>query len=77
MVLNPFMLTVPTFAVRETSVSRTANVGTVGKNWLTGGSAWAFSFFTLLCNANKFMYSVYVTDIKEYVVVQTNIYIYI
>jgi len=32
--LNPFMPTVPTFAVRETSVSRTANVGTVAKNGL-------------------------------------------
>ena len=31
---NPFMPTVQTFAVRETSVSRTANVGTVGKNGL-------------------------------------------
>ena len=29
-----FMPTIPTFAVRETSVSRTANVGTVGKNEL-------------------------------------------
>jgi len=29
--LNPFMPTVQTFAVRETSVFRTANVGTVGK----------------------------------------------
>ena len=28
------MPTVQTFAVRETNVSRTANVGTVGKNWL-------------------------------------------
>ena len=28
------MPTVQTFAVRETSVSRTANVGMVGKNWL-------------------------------------------
>ena len=27
------MPTVQTFAVRETLVSRTANVGTVGKNW--------------------------------------------
>ena len=36
---NPFMPTVPTFAVRETSVSRTANVG----NWLrkrNGGQKW-------------------------------------
>jgi len=33
--INPFMPTVPTFAVRETDVYRTANVGTVGKNWLT------------------------------------------
>ena len=34
--LNPFMPTVQTFAVRrETDVSRTANVGTVGKNGLT------------------------------------------
>jgi len=32
--LNPFMPTFQTFAVRETDVSRTANVGTVGKNWL-------------------------------------------
>ena len=32
--LNPFMPTVPTFAVRETDVSRTANVGTVGMNGL-------------------------------------------
>ena len=32
--MNPFMPTVPTFAVRETFVSRTANVGTVGKNEL-------------------------------------------
>ena len=31
---NPFLPTVPTFAVRETSVSRTANVGTVGMNGL-------------------------------------------
>jgi len=31
---NPFMPIVPTFAVRETHVSRTANVGTVGKNGL-------------------------------------------
>ena len=31
---DPFMPTVPTFAVRETDVSRTANVGTVSKNWL-------------------------------------------
>ena len=31
---NPFLLTVPTFALRETSVSRTANVGTVGINGL-------------------------------------------
>jgi len=30
--VNPFMPTVPTFSVRETDVSRTANVGTVGKN---------------------------------------------
>ena len=29
---NLFMPTIPTFAVRETSVSRTANVGTVGMN---------------------------------------------
>ena len=29
---NQFLPTVPTFAVRETSVSRTANVGTVGMN---------------------------------------------
>ena len=28
------MPTVQTFVVRETDVSRTANVGTVGKNWL-------------------------------------------
>ena len=37
--LNPFMPTVPTFAVRETLVSRTANVGT----WLrkrNGGQKW-------------------------------------
>ena len=37
--LNPFMPTVPTFAVRETDVSRTANVGT----WLrkrNGGQKW-------------------------------------
>ena len=34
-IFNPFMPTVPTFAVRETLVSRTANVvGTVGKNGL-------------------------------------------
>ena len=32
--LNPFLPTVPTFTVRETSVSRTANVGTVGRNGL-------------------------------------------
>ena len=31
------MPTVPTFAVRETDFSRTANVGTVGKNWLMRG----------------------------------------
>ena len=31
---NPFLPTVPTFAVRETSVSRIANVETVGKNRL-------------------------------------------
>ena len=33
-VFNPFFPTIPTFAVRETSVSRTANVGTVGINRL-------------------------------------------
>ena len=33
--LNPFLPTVPTFAVRETDVSRTANVWTVGMNGLT------------------------------------------
>ena len=41
--LNTFMPTVPTFAVRETDVSRTANVGTVGKNWFrkcNGGQKW-------------------------------------
>ena len=41
--INPFMPTVPTFAVQETDVSRTANVGTVGKNWLrrrNGGQKW-------------------------------------
>jgi len=32
--INPFLPTVPTFAVRETDVSRTANVGTVGMNGL-------------------------------------------
>ena len=32
--VNPFMPTVPTFAVRETDVSQTANVGTVGMNGL-------------------------------------------
>ena len=32
--LNPFLPIVPTFAVRETLVSRTENVGTVGKNGL-------------------------------------------
>ena len=32
--VNQFLPTVPTFAVRETDVSRTANVATVGKNWL-------------------------------------------
>ena len=32
---RPFMPTIPTFAVRETDVSRTPNVGTVGKNGLT------------------------------------------
>ena len=32
--INPFMPTVPTFAVRETDVSRTANVGTMGMNGL-------------------------------------------
>ena len=36
MTLNPFLPTIPTFAVRETVVSRTANVGTVGKNVLIG-----------------------------------------
>ena len=35
-----FLPTVPTFAVRETDVSRTANVGTVGKSGLN------FFFFT-------------------------------
>ena len=35
--LNQFLPTVPTFAVRETLVSRTANVGTVGKNGLKRG----------------------------------------
>ena len=34
---NPFMPNVPTFAVRETSVSRTANVGTMGMNGLKAG----------------------------------------
>ena len=37
------MPTVPTYAVRETDVSRTAYVGTVGKNWLrkrNGGQKW-------------------------------------
>ena len=33
--INPFMPTVPTFAVRETDVSQTANVGTVGMNGLS------------------------------------------
>ena len=33
--IDPFLPTVPTFAVRETDVSRTANVGTVGMNGLT------------------------------------------
>ena len=33
--VNPFLPTVQTFAVRETSVSRTANVWTMGKNGLT------------------------------------------
>ena len=32
---NQLLLTIPTFAVRETDVSRTANVGTVGMNGLT------------------------------------------
>ena len=32
--INPFMPTVRTFAVRETRVSRTANIGTVGMNGL-------------------------------------------
>jgi len=32
--INTFLPTVPTFAVRETTVSRTANVGMVGKNGL-------------------------------------------
>ena len=32
--LNPFLPTVPTFVVRETDVSRTAGVGTVGMNGL-------------------------------------------
>ena len=38
-IINPFIPTVPTFAVRETDVSRTANVGT----WLrkrNGGQKW-------------------------------------
>ena len=35
MVLNPFLPTVATFAVRETDVFRTTNVGTVGMNGLT------------------------------------------
>ena len=35
---NPFMPTDPTFAVRETDVSPTANVGTVGKNGLISTS---------------------------------------
>ena len=34
LLFNPFLPTVPTFAVRETDVSRTANVVTVGKNGL-------------------------------------------
>jgi len=33
--VNPFFPTVPTFAVWETSVSRTANAGTVGKNGIS------------------------------------------
>ena len=32
--INPFMPTIPTFAVRETLVSRTANVGKMGMNGL-------------------------------------------
>ena len=32
---NPFLPTVPTFAVREADVSRTANVETVGMNGLS------------------------------------------
>ena len=32
--VNPFMPTVQIFAVQETDVSRTANVGTVGMNGL-------------------------------------------
>ena len=31
---NQFLPILPTFAVRETDVSRTANVGRMGKNWL-------------------------------------------
>ena len=41
--IQPFLPTVSTFALRETDVSRTANVGTVGKNWLwkrNGGKKW-------------------------------------
>ena len=34
---NQFLPTVPTFAVRETDVCRTANVGTLGKNILNSG----------------------------------------
>jgi len=34
--INTFLPTVPTFAVRETTVSLTANVGTVGMNGLMG-----------------------------------------
>ena len=36
--INPFMPTVPTFAVRETNVSRTENVGTVGMTGLIVGA---------------------------------------
>ena len=40
---NQFLPTVPTFAVRETLVSWTANVGMVSKSWLrkrNGGQKW-------------------------------------
>ena len=41
-IFNQFLPTVSTFAVRETSVSRTANVGTVGMNGLKIGKPFSY-----------------------------------